>query len=180
MATPTVGSPGDNKAFVDGVAIVLPLVIDSTHGQFKYNGNDYVVAAATYKYLDKLVAAVNAAAQTGDASRLDVVLKASASPFVAGAIRFTAAAAGTNTNTFATGTTHDGIAKVGLTNGAALAHGAAAISTGRSFASSLTTNQTPPSAAGHAGNLHNVQSVVAGDGITVDSTDPLNPIVTAS
>lgn len=149
MSTPVVGSPGDNKAFVDGTAITFPVVLDSTHKQFKYDGTDYIAAEGTYVDLKQLAHAFNAA--LASAVRLDTVVVASKSTFVDGALRFTAAATGVNTKVFATGTTHDAIAKFGLTNGAALASGATGISTGVSFDSSLTTNQTPPSAVGVAG-----------------------------
>lgn len=152
MATPTVGSPGDNKAFIDGTAVTLPVVVDSTHNQIEYNEQEYVVASATYVYLDKLIAALNASIQVGDASRLDTTLVVSASPYTLGALRFTAKAAGANTNTVGTGASNDLLARLGIGDATALASGATAISTGVSFASTLTTDQTPPTAAAIAGN----------------------------
>lgn len=258
MATPAAGSPGDNKAFIDGTAIAVPFVVDATHNDFKFNSNDYVIAqygaaiqgtavtlpvtidashnefgynsqqyiiaTGVYKRLSDLAHAVNASIQVGDSSRfdaaivataknkgllftsiattnlntfttgssndcltklglansnalaavgypshsllvaalnaallsgttrLDTVLVASKSPFTNGAIRFTAKAAGVNTQTLATGTTNSALAALGFSNGAALAGGAAAISTGRTFDTTLTANQTPATAVKVAGN----------------------------
>lgn len=153
MATPTVGSPGDNKAFADGAAVVLPVVIDATHCDFQFNSVDYTIPTGTYPYLDLLIAAINAAVDVSTGLvAITTVLRASKSPFTLGAIRFTAAAAGVNVETLTTGSSNDILATLGVTSPLALAHGATPISTGVSFDSTLTTNQTPPTAALVAGN----------------------------
>jgi len=154
MATPTVGSPGDNKAFADGAVVTLPVTIDATHCDFKFDSVDYTIPTGVYTHLDLLIAAINAAVDVSTGLvAITTVVRASASPFTLGAIRFTAAAAGVNTLALDTGTSNDILATLGVTGPLALAHGAAPISTGRSFASTLTSDQTPPTAAAIAGNV---------------------------
>ncbi len=43
MSTPAAGSPGDNKAFLDGAAVTFPVVIDATHNQVEFNEQEYVI-----------------------------------------------------------------------------------------------------------------------------------------
>lgn len=264
MATPAAGSPGNNKAFLDGTVVTLPVLvdathnqiewneveykidqyasakqgaalsypvtIDSTHNQFEFNEQEYVIAAGVFPARlgsAALCRAINASIQVGDSSRfdtvavatpgvggtilftsvaktsvlafgtgasndcvtrlgladldafaavpyphlslfvnalnaaldvstgvirLDTVVKASKSPFTLGAIRFTAVAAGANTQAIGTGASNDIVASIGFTDTQALAGGASAIVTGVSLASTLTTDQTPPTAAAIAGN----------------------------
>ena len=43
MATPAAGSPGDNKAFVDGTVITFPVTVDTTHCNIEFNEVEYVI-----------------------------------------------------------------------------------------------------------------------------------------
>lgn len=52
-----------------------PLVLDASNA-FSFNGQSYTVASGTYTTAAALVAAINAAVQTGDATRFDAVCTA--------------------------------------------------------------------------------------------------------
>lgn len=147
MSTPTVGSPGDGRAFIDGAALSLPVTIDSTHNQFKYNGVDYVLASGVFRaapFETKLLCRVLRDAVDANGDALGDLLDIHHSPFVDGALRFTATDAGVNTDAFATGTTNDCLARLGITNGATLGHGATATDPGVTPDPALVADEVPP------------------------------------
>lgn len=115
--------------------------------------NADAMAAVGYPDLVSLKNAVNGALLVSDGvTRLDSVVTASISPFVPTKLRFTKNAAGVSTLTFATGSSNDCVTRLGLTNGTALANGAAANSPGTTFDTTLTSNQAPSAATKVAGN----------------------------
>ncbi len=175
------GSDGTGRAWVDGTAPSLPVTVDSTHNQFKFNSVEYYVPSGVYATIKALADAVNAAtANDGDSHRFDTVVTASESPasgLPATVLRFTNVASGVHTETFATGTTHSVLSRLVVSNGTALANGFVA-GTPTTYSADLTDDQVPPAdAEGVSGNPVVVAAVVAGDGIDVDDTDPSAPVV---
>ncbi len=196
------GSDGTGRAWVDSTtAPTLPVVVDASHEQFEFDEDEYVVPHGTYATLEALANALNGAL-TGGTDRFDLVIVVSvsqASGLPPTKLRFTAVDSGANTKAFGAGATNDLAASLVLADTTPLANGFTA-GTPTTYESDLTDDQVPPEAdAPIAGNplevvtvdtgldltdgvLTNVGvlEVDAGEGISVDSTDPTAPVVSVT
>lgn len=119
IALPVTGN-GIASSIVAGTALALPITVDSTHNDFKFNSNDYTIASGVYATAVAFANAVNVATKSGGNLLNEVV---QCEPRADGKLKFTARASGANTHAFQTGTTHDAIGKLGLANNDALAGG---------------------------------------------------------
>jgi hypothetical protein len=102
-----------------------PVVVTlDTNDEWKFNSVNYTIPASGpvgYGGIDALINAIQASTGGSGATLLNNVVAFSKSATDPTRIKATAIVAGVNTQTFATGAAHDGLANLGFANGAALA-----------------------------------------------------------
>lgn len=127
MATPALAGNTRHAYVVAGSAPTLPLTITAaSNDQIEFNELEYIIPAGTYATIQAVASAVQAAVADEDnvtTALLATVLAVDVSHSAPTKLRFTAVAAGVNTQALGTGAENDGLAAIGAADGLALAGG---------------------------------------------------------